>query len=276
MGVQRQGSDARRGTEVLTRGVRVGAAQLAVAASAGAAEVAVRRRVRVSILTTLDELVTAGSAIAGGQIRNSNGPMLGALVKEALGECVEVLDLGVCGDVEGELMRVLGKAVAEADVVIVTGGMSMGTRDLVPAVLGKLGVVFHVEKVRMKPGKPFVFGTVEVGGERGYVAGLPGNPVSAFVTFQLFVREVLEKLAGLEGGGRWMAAEAGEVFAANGDREFFQPCVLEGKGPVLLARPLGWKGSGDIFTIARADGLARRAVGAEPVAVGGVVEVLRL
>ncbi len=126
-------------------------------------------------------------------------------------------------------------------MLVVTGGMSMGTLDLVPALLKEMGVEIHVEKVRMKPGKPFLFGTAESGGARKYVAGLPGNPVSAFVTFQIFVREMLERLEGRE-VARWMQAEAGGELEANGDREFFQPCVLRKRGIVSVADPLAWRG----------------------------------
>jgi molybdopterin molybdotransferase len=140
--------------------------------------------------------------------------------------------------------------------------------------LKELGVVVHVEKVRMKPGKPFVFGTVGEGSGRRYVAGLPGNPVSAFVTFQIFVREMLERLSGGVGGSRWVKAEAGSGYEANGDREFFQPCVLKRRGAVVVAEAVAWRGSGDIFSLSAADGVVRRAVNAGAVEAGAIVDVL--
>jgi molybdopterin molybdotransferase len=271
-GMQRQGSDARAGQVVLEAGVRLGAAQLAVAATAGAAEVRVRR-VRAAVLTTGDELVAAGERPGPGQIRNSNGPMIAELVREAGGE---VLDLGVCGDDEARLRGLLERGLAEADLLVVSGGMSMGTRDLVPVLLKEMGVAIHVEKVRMKPGKPFLFGSVERAGERKYVAGLPGNPVSAFVTFHRFVRVAMGAMVGMGASQREIEARAGVELERNGDREFYQPCVFEHEGGQVVARPLSWKGSADLFTLARAQGLLVREAGAGPVAVGGAVRMLRL
>ena len=195
--------------------------------------------------------------------------LLGLVVESG---CVAV-DLGMCGDVREEL-RGGWCGLAEAEVLVVTGGMSMGTLDLVPGLLKELGVAVHVEKVRMKPGKPFVFGTIGEGAERKYVAGLPGNPVSAFVTFQIFVREMLEMLSGGSTGTRWVQAEAGSGFEGNGDREFFQPCVLRRRGAVLVAEAVTWRGSGDGFSLSAADGVVRRAVNAPEVEVGQLVDIL--
>ncbi len=202
--------------------------------------------------------------------------MLVALVKEA---GAEILDLGQCGDDAAQLRAGLERGLVETDLLVVTGGMSMGSKDLVPGLLKELGVAVHVEKVRMKPGKPFLFGTRVVGEKPSYVAGLPGNPVSAFVTFQLFVREMLGILAGGEVRGvrsRFIVAEAAAGFPANGDREFFQPCVLERRGAVTVARPFDWRGSADILTLAKADGLARRPADSGEVKAGELMEVLPL
>jgi molybdopterin molybdotransferase len=199
--------------------------------------------------------------------------MIAELVREAGGE---VLDLGVCGDDEARLRGLLERGLAEADLLVVSGGMSMGTRDLVPVLLKEMGVAIHVEKVRMKPGKPFLFGSVERAGERKYVAGLPGNPVSAFVTFHRFVRVAMGAMVGMGASQREIEARAGVELEGNGDREFYQPCVFEQEGGQVVARPLSWKGSADLFTLARAQGLLVREAGAGPVAVGGAVRMLRL
>jgi molybdopterin biosynthesis enzyme len=154
--------------------------------------------------------------------------------------------------------------------------MSMGTRDLVPVLLKEMGVAMHVEKVRMKPGKPFLLGSLGEGEGRRYVAGLPGNPVSAFVTFQRFVRVMIERMMGGSGEGRVVQVRAGVDLEANGDREFYQPCSVEVEGGALVARPLKWKGSADLFTLARAKGLLIREAEAGAVRAGEGVGVLLL
>ena len=275
-GVQRRGAQARAGAEVLPAGLVLTPAAVAAAVAAGATEVRAYPRPRVAVLTTGDELVEPGRALGAGQIRNSNSPMLMALMEDGAGEGTTV-DLGHSRDEAGVLRGKLEEGLSGADVLLVTGGMSMGTKDLVPPLLKELGVKFVVEKVRMKPGKPFLFGVRERGGRRSYVCGLPGNPVSSFVTFQLFVRELLGVLAGRAEEGRFVQARAGGVFGANGDREFFQPCVLRREGAALVAVPAAWQGSADIFALARIGaeaGLVRRGADTREVGVGELVEVL--
>ena len=275
VGIQQRGSDARAGTTVLTAGVRLGPAELAVAAAAGRGTVLVRPRPVVGVLTTGDELVPVEATPGPAQIRNTNRVLIrGALQERRL----PILDLGTVGDDELALRAALERGLAEADVLIVTGGMSMGTKDLVPKLLADLGVKILVEKVKMKPGKPFVFGTVERAGQQRYVAGLPGNPVSTYVCFVRFVVPLLGALASeIEGPPRELQPAVLEAdVVANGDREFYQPCVLRRGSTGVTALPLDWKGSADLFTLARADGLIVHPAGAGVRKAGGMVEILRL
>jgi molybdopterin molybdotransferase len=253
---------------------------MAVAATAGAAMVSVRR-LRASVLTTGDELVPVDVQPAPGQIRNSNHAMLASLLSEF--GAASVLDLGTCGDDAGGLRGLLKKGLEESDLLLVSGGMSMGTRDLVPGLLKELGVTFYVEKVRIKPGKPLVIGKWEEGGGGGrrcYVAGLPGNPVSGFVCFHRFVREVMARLLHAELGSgvapEIVEARSLRPLAENGDREFYLPCRLSVEEGVLRAEPLAWKGSADLFTISRANGLMIRPAGAAAAEAGSLVRVLGL
>ncbi len=271
LGIQPRGADARAGEVVLRSGARLGPAQLAVCAAAGVVRPQVRRA-RVAVLCTGDELVDCATPppLPAGKIRNSNQVMLGALAMEA---GAEVRDGGTSTDEAAPLRQALERGLAAADLLVVCGGLSMGTRDLVPPLLKDMGVVLHVEKVRIKPGKPFVLGTQETAAGRKYVAGLPGNPVSAFVTFHRFVRPMLRQMEGASDGPRRGRAHTDRALPANGEREFYQPCVLHADAQSMRAQVLAWKGSADIFTLARANGMLVQAAEAPAVEAGAEVEV---
>ncbi len=181
--IRRRGEDIASGQIVLAAGSKLGPAQLGVAASIGAAELTVQRRLRVAIFFTGDELVAPGEALPPGRIYNSNRATLTALL-EQLG--VEVIDLGTVSDTLEATVSALQNAADCAEVVMTTGGVSVGEEDHVKAAVTQLGSL-DMWKVAMKPGKPLAFGKV---GNADFV-GLPGNPVSAFVVFCLFARPFL-------------------------------------------------------------------------------------
>ena len=273
-GVHWRGSEAAAGSVVLEPGVRLGAGQIGACAAAGVGSVLVRR-VLAGVITTGDELVdpaAGGSGLGEGKIWNSNRPMVCGLVREAGGVAV---DLGNCPDDAGEMERRLAAGLEQCDLLIVCGGMSMGTKDLAPGLLRGLGVEMHIEKVKMKPGKPFLFGTVVRGGVTKYVAGLPGNPVSAFVTFHRFVRELMDRMTGAERpGARLVVAQMAGELPAGGDRDFYQPCRLMQRGAVVVAEILSWKGSGNMVMLGRTQGLLIQRAGAAAVRAGEDVRVL--
>lgn len=244
----------RAGDVVLTAGARISPAGLGLLASVGRTRVRVIPRPTLAVLPTGDELVEPGQVPGPGQIRNSNATMLQAL---ALEEGADVRVLPTAPDEPGRLSELLRQGLGQ-DVLVISGGVSAGQRDLVPAALERLEVrpVFH--KIRLKPGKPLWFG---VGPKRGeqpgtLVFGLPGNPVSSLVGFLIFVRPALAALAGLarEVGGN----ESGELaipFAHRGDRPTYHPARRVGARPTCI-EPLGWAGSADLATVARSDGFA--------------------
>ncbi len=186
--VRRAGDDVRLGDELFAVGTTITPAVDAVLASVNAARLRVHRRARVAVLSTGDELVDDGSPLEIGQIRESNKTMLAALLVEA--GC-EVVDLGVVRDDEDELERVLRSAATTCDAIVSSGGVSMGDYDVVKAVLGRVADMTWMQ-IAIKPAKPFAFG--RLGGVP--IFGLPGNPVSSLVSFELLARPALRRMMG--------------------------------------------------------------------------------
>lgn len=186
------GADIDVDETVLPAGVHLGAAEVGLLATVGAAQVRVHPRPRVAILSTGDELVEPNQAIGPGQIRDSNRAMLYAAVTAAGGI---PLDLGIAGDTLPALQTKIEQGLQEADVLLTSGGVSMGDLDLIKPLLEQAGIV-HFGRIRMKPGKPLTFATIHSADQQKLVFGLPGNPVSSLVTYYLFVVPALRKLAG--------------------------------------------------------------------------------
>jgi molybdopterin molybdotransferase len=242
----RAGAEAQAGQELLPRGTRMGPAQIAMAAAAGAARLKVFARPRVAILSTGDELVEVAEKPGPSQIRNSNSYSLAALVIAAGGEPVQ---LPIAPDEEGKLTELIQQGL-RADLLLLSGGVSMGKFDLVESVLKSLGAEFFFTGAMIQPGRPVVFGAVD---ETPFF-GLPGNPVSVMVTFDLFARQVVEALSGA-GPLRLKSARAKlkKNFKTKTGLTRFLPALLGGG----LAEPeveiIPWQGSGDMLAAARAN-----------------------
>ncbi|MBC8519083.1 MAG: molybdopterin molybdotransferase MoeA [Gammaproteobacteria bacterium] len=188
--VRMAGEDMRTGETVLHPGKRLGAAELGMIASLGYGEVQVKKRIRVAFFSTGDELCSAGEPLGDGQIYDSNRYTVFSMLRE-LG--VELIDLGIIRDERELIEQAFQDAAAQADVVITSGGVSVGEADFVKETLDRLGEV-NFWRIAMKPGKPLAFGKLN----NAWFFGLPGNPVSAMVTFLQFVRPALNHLAGKE------------------------------------------------------------------------------
>jgi molybdopterin molybdotransferase len=262
--IARRGSDVRGGAIVLCRGTRLGPAQLAVAASVGASSVRVFAKPRAAVLATGDELVPFHQVPGAAQIRNSNSLMLVSLLKR-LG--CDVTDLGVVRDTPDAVRDALTEGM-RFDVLFVTGGMSMGRHDYVPRTLADLGVDLRITKLRIKPGKPFVFGVKD----GRFVFGLPGNPVSGFVCTVRLAARLLARMRRADPEPRWVSAPLLGPLAANGPREFYQPIALSDHG----VTPLEWRGSADVYTLAAANALLVRAANEPARSAGEIVRVLEL
>ncbi|HTW93378.1 MAG TPA: gephyrin-like molybdotransferase Glp [Tepidisphaeraceae bacterium] len=242
-----RGSNIKKGDVALAAGCRMEACQMAVAAAIGSAMVNVYAPVNAAVLTTGDELVGPGADPGPAGIRNSNGPMMIALLNR-LG--CRVRDLGICPDDPRKIRTAIEDGLRQ-DVLFISGGMSMGERDFVPKILAELGGELKVTKLRIKPGKPFMFAQMS-GGK--FAFGLPGNPVSAFVCATVLARRLLERMMGAAPAEHVYTTPLGEPLSANGPRDFYQPAQIR-DGRVY---PLAWKGSADIYTLARADCLIVR------------------
>lgn len=266
-----RGQYARAGQTVLAAGTHLGPLEIAVAVSASASEVAVYRQSQVAILTTGNELVDVGEPLTGAMIRNSNRYLLDALVRDAHATPIH---LGTAGDDRAELAAKIDAGL-QYDVLCVTGGVSMGTLDLVPDVLIECGAEFHVHKMGIKPGRPVIFATAPSG---TLIFALPGNPISAFVCFELLVRPALAAREGRPGAlPRRIKALLDGQLAPTRDRRSYSPARLatdEHGG--LLAKPLSWSGSGDPFGMATADALIERPPNSPEARTGQSIHVLAL
>jgi molybdopterin molybdotransferase len=263
--IARRGSDVRAGEVVLEAGVRMGPAQLAVAASVGAHRVRCCAKPRAAVATTGDELVPADREPGAAQIRDSNNLMLTSMLKRM--GC-DVSELGIIPDDPRQVRDALERAL-QFDVTFVSGGMSMGEYDYVPRILKELGVDLRITKLRIKPGKPFVFGVL---GDK-YVFGLPGNPVSGFVCTARLASRLVTRLAGSVVHERWIETALTDPLPANGPREFYQPAIFMEDGRV---RPLSWKGSADVFTLSRANALLVRGENEPALSAGARVRVFEI
>jgi molybdopterin molybdotransferase len=252
--IMRRAAAMSRGQTVLEAGKLIRPIEIGLLAEVGLASVTVFAPPRVAVLATGNELVEPQLVPGPGQIRNSNGPMLTALARQAGGQ---VTDLGIARDTEDDLRRQLSAGI-EHDVLLISGGVSAGVLDLVPRVLQQIGVeqVFH--KVNLKPGKPLWFGRkTNASGRRVLVFGLPGNPVSSLVCFELFARPAIQKLRGLEPTGLPQAvARLTREHSQRGDRPTFWPAVVNKEDRGLAVTPLAWQGSGDLRALAFANALA--------------------
>ena len=261
------GAEARAGQELLPRGIRLGPAQIAMAAAAGQARVKVYCRPKIAILSTGDELVEVVEKPGASQIRNSNSYSLAALVAVYGGEPVQ---LPIAPDEESKLTELIQEGL-KADMLLLSGGVSMGKFDLVEQALKNLGAQFFFTGVLIQPGKPLVFG--EAGGIPFF--GHPGNPVSVMVTFELFARQVVEALTGTE-PSRLKSAQARlkkELKTKTGLTRFL-PAALTGGLYDPQVEVVPWQGSGDMLAAAQSNCYLVVPPDREKLAAGEMVTVV--
>jgi molybdopterin molybdotransferase len=275
--VRRVGSDLREGYPLLAAGTELGPAALAVAAAGGHAELDVHRTPRVSLLATGDELAPVGTTLSADQIPDSNSVGLSAQAREA---GAEARSLGIASDDLADVVDRLRIGLAWADVIVVSGGVSVGAHDVVKGAFDAVGQV-DIWRVAVQPGKPLAFGRARAEDRDGEVLlfGLPGNPVSSFVTFELFVRPVLRRMRGLEDlvGRDYVRATLTEPVTKSPGRRAFLRVRLAGNDQDGWSASLaGGQDSHVLSALAAANGLAIVSEDDDSLPQGAEVDVIRL
>ena len=262
-----RGSEARAGETILTPGTRLGFAELALAAQVGAVELQCAKRPRIAILSTGDEVVLIDQQPGEFQIRNSNSVSLAAQVRIAGGEPVV---LGNAADRVEDLGEKIERGLKQ-DALVLTGGVSMGKYDLVETVLKAMGAEFFFDAVAIRPGKPAVFAVCQ--GKP--VFGLPGNPVSTMVTFELFVASAIDLLSGAEARPLPLVeARLAEALNERPGLTHFLPAHIEWHGAAPEVKALKWQGSGDITALGKANCFLVVPAEKEKIGAGEAVSVL--
>lgn len=262
------GGDFKAGAALLERGARIDPWRLSLAAAAGRAEVAVHRRPRVALLSTGEEIVQAPATPGPFQIYDSGAPALAALIEGWGGAVVRAKP--VRDDLEAVIAALRD---ADADLVVTVGGASVGDHDLVRAAGQALGLSLRVESVNVRPGKPTFFGTL---GDGRRMLGLPGNPASAFVCAEMFLKPIVSAYLGAPTKPITIPARLAADLPANGPREHWMRAKLTYADGGVTVRPYRDQDSSLISVFAVSDALLRRLAGAEAAAPGTVVEVLPL
>jgi molybdopterin molybdotransferase len=259
-----KGLDFTEGDRLIAAGERLTPARIALAATAGHGSLAVNRRLRVATLATGDELVPPGAPVHGLALPESNGAMLAAMLADLP---VETIELGILPDRLDSLAQAF--ATVEADILVTTGGASVGDHDLVRPALEAAGGSIDFWRIALRPGKPMMAGRLG----NAVVLGLPGNPISAFVTALLFLRPLIAAIAGAADPlPRTFSAPLGEALPANGPRtDYLRAELVDGRAYASTIQD-----SSMLLTLARADCLIMRPAHAPPAAAGDIVEILPL
>lgn len=265
--IARKGEDVRFGKTVLSKGTRIRAQEVGILAAVGANYVKVHSTPGIGIISTGDELVDITRKPKPWQIRNSNSHSLAAQARQIV---TDVDILGKVNDNKSEIRKLIQKGLKK-DILILSGGVSMGEYDLVGGVLLDLGVKIFFEKVALRPGKPTVFG---MKGDK-LIFALPGNPVSTFVTFELFVKPCIKKMMGFTSYGHpILQAELEKDIKIKKKRREYRPALLRQEDSRWKVSLVDWHGSGDLFSITKANCLLIIRESVEKLNAGDMVEVM--
>lgn len=267
--ISRRGEDMQVGQTVLHKGMPIRSQEIGILATVGRTRVEVFSAPTIGIISTGDELVDAGCKPAIAQIRNSNGYSLSAQARRLKAE-VEIL--GIVKDTKEEISSMLRRGL-QKDILILSGGVSMGEYDLVGDVMKDLKTQIYFEKVALRPGKPVIFGKKD----KTFIFALPGNPVASFVTFELFIYPAIRKMMGFTTIHRTIlkASLETEIIVRRKRREY-RPASLRMENNAWLVSPVEWHGSADLLATTRANCLLIVREDAEKLASGQLVDVIPL
>jgi len=259
-----KGEDIKKGEVVIKQGTQIKPQHIAIMATAGCVMPRVYRKIKVAVISTGDELVEPDIKPAMSQIRNSNAYQL---LAQAISTGAEGEYIGIAMDTEESLRNIISKAFDHADIVLLTGGVSMGDFDYVPQILSELGVDLKFKSIAVQPGRPTLFGTKGT----QYVFGLPGNPVSSFVQFELLVKPLIYKLSGCDYQPLNLKIPIGVNYSRKrSDRLSIVPAMIQNNGEVL---PLEYHGSAHINSLTEAQGLIFIPIGQTMIKNGDIVDV---
>jgi molybdopterin molybdotransferase len=271
--VRHQGSFRRIGEPLLDPGIVIKAAELGLLAAAQCGQIGVYRKPRIAILSTGDELVEANQPLNRGQIVDSNQYMLAALVTQ-LG--AEAIKLGIVRDHPDAVRQAITQALQTADMIISSGGVSVGDYDYVDQILSELGATMHIRSVAVRPGKPLSVATFEHSRSIMYF-GLPGNPASSLVSFWRFVQPAIRKLSGLKEGWRpaWVMAKSAQGLRSDGKRETYLWGRVQNDESGYRFHPMaGGHNSGNLVNLVQTNGLAMLPVGTTTIETEQWVQVM--
>jgi len=262
------GEDIKTGDQVLEKGICIKPQHIAVMASVGCTQPLVSKQPSIGIISTGDELVEPSSTPAPSQIRNSNGYQLIAQVKRAGGIPNYV---GIAEDSEEVTYSTILKALKENDIVLLTGGVSMGDFDFVPDIMEKVGIDIKFRSMAVQPGKPTLFGTFD---QHKFIFGLPGNPVSSYTQFELLVKPLMLKLMGINNLPMPLKLPMGKSYKRRkSQRKSFLPVVIRADGKVY---PVEYHGSAHIHSYVFANGITSIDIGKETLEIGELVDVRQI
>lgn len=262
-----KGEDIKQGEIVLKKGILINPQHIAILASAGCAFPIVAKQPRIAVIATGNELIEANKIPDSTQIRNSNGPQL---VAQLANMNVIANYYGIAPDTEPETNFLIEKAITENDIVLLTGGVSMGDFDLVPAILKQRGFNLLFDKILVQPGKPTTFGTKN----NKFCFGLPGNPVSSFMQFELLVKPLIYSLMGYNFSPPILKLPLGKAYSRKkSDRLAWLPIQINRQGKVI---PIEYHGSAHINALGIADGIISIPIGQTHLVEGDLVDVRQI